>query len=338
MGRSQSPSSQAAGMPRSRHVEVSPPPGSRPLRAAARFAPIPVDAYAARLQAVCGAFSVEPAARREATVEGDITLLSAGGIDTAIVSLDAQSVGRTARMIRQDPAEHLFLLLQDSGTSGIRQGDQEVRLRAGDLYLADSACPSEFIYNGRRSRQISLHLPRDLARRRLGETCLGGVGLDRTDPLCVALRAVVTKLLSLEVPAQSSLGETVLDLLGAYFHHWDRQSAPQDRQRESLYTEACRLISRHACEPGLDIDSLASRLGLSRRSLQRHFEAMGETVSAVILRTRLDLAHRRLLARQDGEDLSSIAAIAYDTGFNDLSHFYRTFRTRFGTAPGAVRG
>jgi len=31
------------------------------------------------------------------------------------------------------------------------------------------------------------------------------------------------------------------------------------------------------------------------------------------------------------------AALAYECGFSDLSHFYRRFRERFGMAPGRAR-
>ena len=46
------------------------------------------------------------------------------------------------------------------------------------------------------------------------------------------------------------------------------------------------------------------------------------------------------LVRHDAEPslpTVTIAEIAYEAGFNDLSHFYRAFRRRFGETPAAAR-
>lgn len=77
------------------------------------------------------------------------------------------------------------------------------------------------------------------------------------------------------------------------------------------------------------LDRAAARAGLSRRrfsELFRHRE--GVTFGARL--TELRLAHAAELLRQ-GEH--STIPIMFSCGFNDLSHFYRLFRQRFGAAP-----
>lgn len=82
-----------------------------------------------------------------------------------------------------------------------------------------------------------------------------------------------------------------------------------------------------------DIDSAARRLGLSRRRFTEVFRAVaGETWLARVHRHRLEHA-RRLLAGTS----RSVASVAYECGFEDLSTFYRVFKGAEGTSPLAWR-
>jgi AraC-like DNA-binding protein len=65
------------------------------------------------------------------------------------------------------------------------------------------------------------------------------------------------------------------------------------------------------------------------------FETEGASVTAFVVRQRLALAHRLLLDRRMAEH--TISAIAFQAGFNDLSHFNRAFRRQFGATPSDVR-
>lgn len=78
---------------------------------------------------------------------------------------------------------------------------------------------------------------------------------------------------------------------------------------------------------------LATAAGVTTRQLERLFRAeLGCTPRAHYLLLRLERA--RQLARQTELPLSEIAAAC---GFASLSHFSRSFRARFGVAPGAER-
>lgn len=135
-----------------------------------------------------------------------------------------------------------------------------------------------------------------------------------------------------EPAAALPLGEAFLNIPEGYFH-----TAGQGKtvcQDNTLYQAALSRIAHRALEADFDLDGLAGDLGISRRTVQRLFERNGDTFSARVLARRLERARARL---RDGEQSASIAEIAYDCGFNDLSHFYRVFRTHFGEAPGRLR-
>ena len=86
-------------------------------------------------------------------------------------------------------------------------------------------------------------------------------------------------------------------------------------------------------DPSLTIGSVASRQGVTPRYVQQLFERDGTTFTNFVRDSRLALAYRRL----EGPDRMSVAEIAYECGFADLSNFNRAFRRRYGVTPSGVR-
>lgn len=290
--------------------------------------PVPVEILEAEIRRVCGAFALEPMGR-SGVVNGDVATRRVGPFDTAIVALDASEVARSPHAIRQDPGEYFFLLVQDAGQCRVEQGDRVAELSPGDMFLVDSVKPSSFLYRGERSNQVSLHIPREEVVHRFGHACAGGLSISRDDPLWLAMRAVIAKML-LEEGAQAQLGEAFLCLMGAYLHGRGTGNA------ETLLSRALAMIDRHRADPSFGPRELAARLNVSERMLQRHFRPLGETPGHRLLGRRLELAHARLSARRNEQAAEGVTAVAFDCGFNDLSYFYREFRKKYGTTPGAV--
>ncbi|PTX94249.1 AraC family transcriptional regulator [Opitutus sp. ER46] len=78
-----------------------------------------------------------------------------------------------------------------------------------------------------------------------------------------------------------------------------------------------------------DLDRAATRAGLSRRRFTALFRAAtGRTFWEFLNAHRL--AHAARLLRAGG---TSVAGVMLASGYNDLSHFYRLFRNRFGVPP-----
>ena len=79
-----------------------------------------------------------------------------------------------------------------------------------------------------------------------------------------------------------------------------------------------------------DLDRAAGRAGLSRRRFTELFrEASGRTFQVYLSELRLEHAARLL---RSGEH--SVIGVIFSCGFSDVSHFYRSFRERFGAPPG----
>jgi AraC-like DNA-binding protein len=85
----------------------------------------------------------------------------------------------------------------------------------------------------------------------------------------------------------------------------------------------------------LSVDSVAARHGISPRYIRALFMDAGTTFTDFVLQQRLGHAHR--LLRDPHADGRAISAIAYDSGFGDLSYFNHAFRRRYGATPSDVR-
>jgi AraC-like DNA-binding protein len=94
-------------------------------------------------------------------------------------------------------------------------------------------------------------------------------------------------------------------------------------------------IAAHLGDGGLSVVAVAARQGVTPRYIQMLLERKGTTFSQYVLGQRLACAHRMLSDfRRAG---LTIAAIAFEAGFGDVSYFTRAFRRRYGASPSSVR-
>jgi AraC-like DNA-binding protein len=87
--------------------------------------------------------------------------------------------------------------------------------------------------------------------------------------------------------------------------------------------------------PDLSRDAIAARHGITSRDVGKLFEEEGTSFSAFLLQQRLAKAYRMLID-PSGSD-QTIARIARECGFSELSYFNRTFRRAHGTTPSDAR-
>ena len=94
-------------------------------------------------------------------------------------------------------------------------------------------------------------------------------------------------------------------------------------------------IDRHLQHSDLSIDMIAGRHEISESYVRKLFKGEGTTFSEFVLKRRL-LSAYRMLTDQRWAD-RSVAWIAFEVGFGDLSYFNRTFKRLYGTTPSDLR-
>jgi AraC-like DNA-binding protein len=81
--------------------------------------------------------------------------------------------------------------------------------------------------------------------------------------------------------------------------------------------------------------AVAGRQRISDSYIRKLFESEGTSFSAFVLGRRLARAHAMLTDSRRSD--RSIASIAFEAGFGDLSYFNRSFRRSYGATPSDVR-
>lgn len=97
--------------------------------------------------------------------------------------------------------------------------------------------------------------------------------------------------------------------------------------RSGLARRIRDLIVQEDEPPPLEMDAMASRLGMSERSLRRHLQKEGRSYAEIVGEARAEVA-RRLLRHL------TIQETAYRLGFSTANAFHRAFRRWTGQTPG----
>jgi len=109
------------------------------------------------------------------------------------------------------------------------------------------------------------------------------------------------------------------------------------RRRNSLTAWEQRIrayIAGNLRDPRLSAASMAQQFGISTRFVHMVLAHSGKTVGSLILEHRLLTAAAQLRS----DPAAAVTEVALDAGFQDLSHFCRTFKRRFGVSARQYRG
>jgi AraC-like DNA-binding protein len=258
---------------------------------------------------------------------GELSLMSASSTAATVTRINDHS--RIARGPRC-----FDLHFQLSGRSLNRQAGREALLEAGDFTLCDATQPYSVLFR-EANHMLCIKAPMAPLAERLGD-------LDRL--VCVPVSgqsgpgAVLSSFLrSLWSQIEGASGDNdwteaassvALDLI-ALAYRPSRDGRGSSSGQYQWMQRARSVIEERLCDPDLGVAGIAEALGVSPRYLQMLFAQAGATPSAYIMDRRLRLAAERLRR----EDAGCVTEVAMAVGFNDLTHFGRAFRRRFGVTP-----
>ncbi len=225
------------------------------------------------------------------------------------------------------------LHFQLEGRSFNAQSGREAVLEAGDFTLCDASRPYQVRFT-EANHMLCIKVPMASLVQRLGDVealvCKPVSGAGGAGSMLSSFLASLWP--QIDQAGDTDWGETVseviLDLLTlAYRPLSDGPAAASGRLQ--WMAKARSFIDEHICDPELGAAAIARAIGVSRRYVQMLFAAEGTTPSAFIQERRLRLAAVRLRR----PDAPCITEVAMAVGFNDLTHFGRAFRKRYGVTP-----
>lgn len=253
---------------------------------------------------------------------------SFGPLRFASFDSTSHEIVRSPAHVTRAPADNYLISLQRQGRSLIEQGDRRFVLEPGEIAILDGQRPFRVGFPGPVSRAIAV-VPRQTLDARAPWLRHAAIRkIDARSPFADLTRRHLLQLAEnerLEESEANLLTDNLCNLL-ALASGRDAPSVPA-LQFEAILA-ACR---QELANPDLSPALLAARFGISVRTLHLRFEKSGQSFRRWVLENRLEACRKAL--RDPGQVGSTISEIAYRWGFNDLSHFTKSFRARFGMSP-----
>jgi AraC-like DNA-binding protein len=248
------------------------------------------------------------------------------------VAAAGQRAVRDPWSIRHFPSDQLFLITQLRGTCTVESVGDTAILHPGDSLLVDP----EYFYAlnfDTLSRQLCVHVPRWEFVERAGKEVISACGsvVRRSGGSARVLQAASEALLC-DVDEEETV-DIFLDVLSRAARGClrDHKSAPSSARR---LTKLHDFIGLHFREEGLNPRAAADELGCSVRNVHKLCLSSGRSFGRMVLAARLNAARSALVHVVPDERISSIA---FESGFSDISHFCRSFKSEFGMSPKQFR-
>jgi AraC-like DNA-binding protein len=252
-------------------------------------------------------------------------------------SLSAGFVFRDEDLVRDGDDSYGFLISQSRQLDTKHQG-REVRLGLGEATMMQASGPGSA--GSRESfafcEVMIAPAEWDARSARPGDAIMRR--LSRRSEALQLLRGYIRSLernrLNGSAQAREIVRRHVIDLvvLAATPHRTIGESGASAVVAARLAAALDQIAARFH-DPELSVTAVAQSLRISVRYLQRVLETSGVSFTARV--TELRLQRALALLREPGP--RRISDIALEVGFSDLSHFNRSFRSRFGDTPSALR-
>lgn len=240
------------------------------------------------------------------------------------------------RQIREADRHDFFCVLILSGAGEFEYNGNSMSFHEGDLIFYDT----ELMYTLRYPRSvdtITLRVPRPQVLARLQEADRQfAVRIDGTHPLGKLAANLIQSLTSMsDLPPDQrcrAAEAPIIDVLClAVKDSETRQMRPTPGQAQ-LLSRIKKDLGTLLEETELTLEGIASRHGISQRTLNRLFASEGTTVMKWLWSQRLSASYR---AMSDGS-VRQVTEAAFRFGFKDASHFTRAFKREYGIAPSKV--
>ncbi|UZR27254.1 helix-turn-helix domain-containing protein [Methylococcus mesophilus] len=271
------------------------------------------------------------------------SFFSLGAVKITSMTSTGEHYHRSRSLIAEDGRDDIALAICRAGSCEIEQGRSRVLLRKSEATLFDGG----HVMEGRiepasiaeHQEMTNLCLPRaELLRRvpkaeqMLLKPCCGQ---EQLRLLSSYLDMVRNNDYGRAPDVNEIIGGHIIDIIAFMLGGREIADAATGGVRAARLAALRKYIESHYTEHHLSADDIAAAMKISRRYLYDLLDDTGESITQVLNRLRLNRA-RKMLGDPRYSHLS-IAEIAFESGFGDLSYFYRRFRLQFDDVPGEFR-
>lgn len=268
----------------------------------------------------------------------EMTIYPWNGLRLSAIRSNAITIERLQREPKSVRHDDYFAVLLLSGEYFLRQDGRETALRPGDMTIYDATRPHRIVCPGSFTKLI-VSIPRSKLRESVAgvEHCSAlrlegdrGVG----SVTAGFLRACAEHARDMTARQFDALSENCFDLLALALTA-ARPAGATSRSRSALEARIRAYVEEHLADSKLDTATVAASVGVSSRYVNDILAEDGLSLMRYVWKRRLESCRRDI-----GSPTSagrSLTDIAFSWGFNDLSHFGRSFKQSFGCSPREYR-
>jgi len=279
--------------------------------------------------------NVEITPPADGSLFNEMTIFPWESLRLSAIRSNAISIERLPREPHWVSQDAYFAVILLSGDYLLEQNGREVFLQPGDMTIYDATRPHR-IHCPRSFSKLIVAVPRSMMRDRLAgvEHCTalripGSAGIGSV--AANFIRSAASQAGALNSSELSTVVEHSLDLLTLALASVRPQDFNLSRSRSLSLSRVKEFVERHLADPVLDTAMVAAGTGLSSRYINDLFGDEGTSLMRHVWKRRLENCRKDILNPLHVGN--RISEIALRWGFNDLSHFSRAFRQKFGCSP-----
>jgi len=239
---------------------------------------------------------------------------------------------RTRQQVARMPEDYYVITLHLRGRSQFSQGDETVALEPNEIAIVDGMRPFRIAFM-EPVRRASAVIPHAMIDRRAPWLRSGSCRkIAANSPFADLIRRHLSHLAGGKLVLTEAEAPLLADNLCNLLALATARDTTPGRMRPELMLEAVLAYCRQELNnPQLTPARVAAHFGISLRTLHSRFQQSGQSFGRWLLENRLEACGKTLRNPHFRND--SVSEVAYRWGFNDLSHFNRAFRSRYGLPP-----
>ena len=254
------------------------------------------------------------------------------------IEASPHTVTRSAEHLLYGEAPMTIVTLVERGDYRVTHDEQTYlpTSSSGDIFVLHSTWPFQLNFTSSVKCWViaspAIKLKRELlsSARLTGVPVSGAAGVGRV--LWSLLQSVIDQLPEMTGTEREHMSDMLLLSLNVMAGALLRASGVTPHTTKDFTIDRVKLYIRENLKnPDLKAGKVANDLGISQRYMNKLFSSEGVTVGKLIMTSRLDGAKHDLQNALKCD--KSITDIAFDWGFNSISHFSRVFHQQFGITP-----